>query len=367
MRVVLLTSIMAPHRIAPFNALAAMPGIDLTVIYLAVTDPTRTWDTHVEEIRFRHVVLREHARRRRDETYVHLVSGLTATVRSARPDVMVIGGWDQPSYLQAFVRALSHRVPVLWWVESTLRDHRNSGGLVRWMKSWLIDHASGSVVPGAASREYVLTLGANPARIWTAPNAVDNKRFRRSTERGNDEGEPTRFLFVGRLVSGKGLLYLLDAWSRLRGPGHLTIAGNGPLAAAIRMRVATTSMNPVELVGNLDRAELADAYRTADAFVFPTLTDVWGLVINEAMSAGLPIITTDVPGAVDDLVTDGDNGVVVPALESEPLVRAMDWLGGDRELRQSMGRRSAERIRGFEPEAWADGMANAIHSAKAGR
>ena len=95
MRVVLLTSIMAPHRIAPFNALAAHPDIDLTVVYLAVTDPTRGWDTYAGDIRFQHVVLREHARRRRGEAFVHLNSGLATKVLHARPDVIVVGGWDQ--------------------------------------------------------------------------------------------------------------------------------------------------------------------------------------------------------------------------------------------------------------------------------
>ena len=367
MRVVILTSIMAPHRIAPFNALASLPDIDLTVIYLAVTDPTRNWDTYAAEMGFRHVVLREHVRWRRGEAFVHLSSGLAAALRRAQPHVIVVGGWDQPSYLEAFLLGAIRRVPVIWWAESTLRDRRMSGGLAARAKAWLVSRAAVVVVPGVAARDYLVSMGAEPDHIWVAPNAVDNDVYRAASRSRENRRGPVRFLFVGRLESAKGILYLLDAWSGLRVPGYLTIAGDGPLAGRIARRVATTSLPPVELVGHLDRARLAGIYGEADVFVFPSVSDPWGLVLNEAMASGLPLITTDPPGAVDDLVTDGDNGLVVPPFASEGLLRAMDRLAADRTLRLSMGRRSAERIRAFEPSAWADGVVGAVHAATAGR
>lgn len=367
MRVVILTSIMAPHRIAPFNTLASLPDIDLTVIYLAVTDPTRNWDTYAAEIDFRHIVLREHTRWRRGEAFVHLSSGLAAALRRAQPQVIVVGGWDQPSYLEAFLLGAIRRIPVIWWAESTLRDRRMSGDLAARMKAWLVIRAAVSVVPGAAAQDYLVSMGADPGRIWVAPNAVDNDVYRAASRPRENRHGPVRFLFVGRLESAKGILYLLDAWSRLRVPGHLTIVGEGPLAGRIARRVATMSLPSVELVGHLDRARLAEMYGDADVFVFPSVSDPWGLVLNEAMASGLPLITTDLPGAVDDLVTDGDNGLVVPTSTSEGLLRAMDRLAGDRALRLSMGRRSAERIRAFEPGVWADGIAGAVRAAKAGR
>src|SRR5262249_1051895 len=97
-RTTIVTSIMAPHRIALFNALAEDPRVDLTVVYLARSDPSRQWDPREEEMRFRYRPLREWGRVRRGEGYVHLTSGLTPILRSAAPDVLVVGGWDQLAY-----------------------------------------------------------------------------------------------------------------------------------------------------------------------------------------------------------------------------------------------------------------------------
>jgi hypothetical protein len=79
-RTTILTQIMAPHRIELFNALSASPDVDLTVVYLARSDPSRQWDTYEGEMGFRHRVLREHKRVRRGETYVHLTSYLARFV-----------------------------------------------------------------------------------------------------------------------------------------------------------------------------------------------------------------------------------------------------------------------------------------------
>jgi glycosyltransferase involved in cell wall biosynthesis len=100
----------------------------------------------------------------------------------------------------------------------------------------------------------------------------------------------------------------------------------------------------------------------ADALIFPTHSDPWGLVVNEAMSCGLPVIATNVAGCVADLVQDGDNGFVVSPSDSSQLAAAMASLAGDSELRIRMGSRSRERIQEFSPEVWADGMVKAIES-----
>jgi len=359
-RTTILTSIMAPHRIALFNALAAMDDVDLSVIYLARTDPSRRWESHESEMRFRHHLLREHLRLKRGESYVHLTSGLLATLRSANPDVIVGGGWDQFAYHEALVLRSSMGSSFLWWVESNLRDRRPEGRMLRAIKRRLVTSVDGVVVPGHASLRYLEELGARPERVWVAPNAVDNDRFAKPSGGRAGRTGPVRFLFAGRLESSKGIATLLDAWTRLRGDVELVIVGAGSLDAAARARVAIADMPPVRFAGHLGRDELADAYAAADVFVFPSVSDPWGLVVNEAMAAGLPVIATSAPGAIDDLVIDRDNGRVVEPFDPGPLTGAMQDLADDEELRRSMGMRSRERIARSSPLDWAAGMREAI-------
>ena len=162
--------------------------------------------------------------------------------------------------------------------------------------------------------------------------------------------------------SAKGLATLLDAWTHVTADAELLIAGTGSLDDAVRQRVASASMPPVRLLGHQDREQLADRYAEADVFVFPSVSDPWGLVVNEAMAAGLPVIASSAPGAVDDLVEDHHNGLVVPPFEAGRLADAMELLAGDGALRRTMGQRSSERIRRFEPLDWARGMRAAVLS-----
>jgi glycosyltransferase involved in cell wall biosynthesis len=359
-RVVFLTSIMAPHRIAAFDALAADPQLDVEYVYLAETDPSRAWKTHEHEMRFRYRTLRERWRVRRPFSYVHVTSGLMSLLRDQRPDVLVAGGWDQVAYLQAYGlrKVLGYRF--LFWVESNLRDRRRETRVLRRAKRRLIEGADGLVVPGTAAYEYVTSLGAPVDRVWIAPNAVDNERYRsRMVDRDQRRG-PVQVLFVGRLDSGKGVLTLLDAWSLMRHDAELTIVGDGPLRERLAARVAGSPMPPVQVLGHLERDEVADRYASADIFFFPSLSDAWGLVLNEAMASGLPLVVSSAPGAVEDVVHDGRNGFVVSPLDAAGFANAIGRLAANPGLRSQMGRESSSIIRGFEPHAWATGMRTAI-------
>jgi glycosyltransferase involved in cell wall biosynthesis len=351
---------MAPHRIAAFNALADDPDLDVVYVYLTETDPSRAWETHEGDMRFRHRVLHERWRMRRGDSYLHLTTGLVAALRELRPDVLVVGGWDQAAYLEAYALRAMLGAKFLWWVESNLRDRRAESPMLRRTKRALLAGADGVVVPGSASKTYVAELGANDVRVWVAPNAVDNERYRRGVPDRSDRSEPVQFLFVGRLESEKGLLTLLDALTLADAGCELTIVGDGSLRRRIEARVEGSAMPPTHLPGHLGRDDLAQRYAWADVFVFPSVSDPWGLVLNEAMAAGLPLITTSAPGAVDDLVIHGRNGLIVEPFDVACLAGAMSTLTADAALRSSMGAESSSIIAGFEPEAWASGMRDAV-------
>jgi glycosyltransferase involved in cell wall biosynthesis len=118
--------------------------------------------------------------------------------------------------------------------------------------------------------------------------------------------------------------------------------------------------------GFAQREDLAGLYALAEALVLPTHSDPWGLVVNEAMACGLPIIVSNVAGCSVDLVEDGWNGYVVPPRDSEKLRVAIDSLIREPDLKAWMSVRSLERIRNYSPEACADGLAAAAVSTSLG-
>jgi glycosyltransferase involved in cell wall biosynthesis len=374
-RVVIITEIIAPYRIPVFNALAQYDGIDLHVIFLAESDRTqRQWLVYKEEIRFSYQVLPSW-RRRFGRHSLLLNWGAKTALRQAAPDFIVCGGYNYVASWRAMAWARRNRVPFSLWAESTARDFRGGYALIEFLKTRFLRACDAFVVPGKSSVEYLMNYGVPEEMIFTAPNAVDTQLFARRAEAIRRDaamhrealGLPARFfLSAGRLVPEKGILDLLLAYralpSDLRKKMGLVFVGDGPARSALLQGAAATDPGSVQVFDFAQREHLAAYYALADVFVFPTHTDPWGLVVNEAMACGLPVISSGAAGSAADLVESGWNGRVVSLGDVEQLAAAMAELADDNELRSLMGKRSRERIELYSPEACAAGMASALLS-----
>jgi glycosyltransferase involved in cell wall biosynthesis len=349
MKLALLTEIAAPFRIPLFNALAAHEGVELRVLVLAETDPRRThYALHADEFRFDWRVL-PGWQLRRGARWIVVNRGVVRELRRFRPDVVAVGGWNQPAFWQALAYTKARRIPLLVWVESTARDARSKAIPLELAKRALVRSASGFFVPGRASADYVRGLGVPDDRIAVAPNAVDADLF--AAAAGPRDGGPCRFLYVGRLDPEKGLDVLLAAFRRV--PGELVLVGGGSEEAALREQASER----VRFVGQLDRDEVVPHYAAADVFVLPSRSEPWGMVLNEAAAAGLPLVATDGVGAAHELIEHGVNGFRVPAGDESALAEALRRLAEDEEFRRRAGARSRELVRPFTPDGWAAGVA----------
>ena len=375
-RLVILTEIIAPYRIPVFNALARHAGLDLHVIFLAETDETlRQWRVYKDEIFFSHQVLPSWRWRAGKNSFL-INRGLWSALNKVSPEVIICGGYNYAASWESLLWARRHRVPFVLWSESNGHDTRGGRAWVESLKTYFLRHCDRFVVPGKASFEYLKTLGSPAESILTAPNAVDNSLFAAQAENTRLHapefreklGLPFRFiLFVGRLVPEKGVFDLLDAYAKLesslRSEVGLVFAGDGASKEELTQRAKRIGPGAVYFPGFVQREDLAGLYALAETLVLPTHSDPWGLVVNEAIACGLPIIVSSVAGCSGDLVEDGWNGYVVPPRDAEKLSVAIDSLVRQPELEQQMSTRSSERIRNHSPEACADGLAAAAISA----
>jgi glycosyltransferase involved in cell wall biosynthesis len=376
-RLVITTEIISPYRIPVFNVLAEHPEVDLHVIFLAETDPSmRRWKIYKEEIRFSYEVL-PHWRRRLAGYNVLLNRGVAPALERAQPDVIVCGGYGYLASWQVLGWARRGKRPVFLWSESNQQDQRRGMSHVEMLKRRFIGECSGFVVPGKSAAAYIATFGVPPERIFVAPNAVDNPFFARealaarsrAAEMRRQLGLPERyFLCVGRLVFSKGVFDLLDAYSQLapdlRAGTELLFVGDGLEQTELEARAAAIHPGVVRFAGFAHREQLAVYYALAEALVFPTHTDPWGLVVNEAMACGIPIVATDAGGCVVDLVQDGWNGYVVPKNAHEKLAGALTKVARSPDLSAAMGARSAQRIEQYSPHACAAGFVAAMDAAR---
>lgn len=204
-------------------------------------------------------------------------------------------------------------------------------------------------VSDGVARHYEEHLGLRG--ITTIPNAVGPEWLRRP-ERVRPEGAPT-FVCVGRLVHEKGLFDLIEAFAALP-PTYarplLQIIGDGPQHAALEERVQALSLEErVELTGRLSNGEVMARLEQADAAVFPSHYEGFGIAAAEAMAVGLPVIVTAVGGLLEVARAD-ETALVVPARDPGALADAMARLANDPTLRQRLGRAArADVLQRFAP------------------
>jgi glycosyltransferase involved in cell wall biosynthesis len=370
-RVVVITEIIAPYRIPVFNALKRRPEIDLHVVFLSESDPgLRQWRVYKAEICFPYEVLpswRGHIGRHN----LLLNQGLSTALDRIKPDVILCGGYNYPASWQAAVWAKFRRVPFLLWSESTAADSRRRYWAVELAKAQFVRLCRGFVVPGRSSFDYLRGLGIPERLIFRAPNAVDTAMFSTAAARQNPSGVQARhslpqryFLFVGRLVAAKGVFDLIEAYAQLhesvRSQVGLVFVGDGDARSDLVRLSGKAEPGEVRFLGFMHREQLPELYALADGLIFPTHSDTWGLVVNEAMSCKLPVVATNVAGCVADLVQEDWNGFVVPPENPPLLAAAMNRLAADSELRRQMGAKSWELIQSYSPEAWAEGLVEAV-------
>ena len=263
-------------------------------------------------------------------------AGAIGRLRRFRPHVVLVGGWNQPAFWQAAAWARVARRPLVVWVESTARDERSGAAPLELAKRTMLRAAAGFVVPGKAAAEYLATLGARPEQIVVAPNAADPSLVEGAPPRSEARAElgvdGCVFLCVSRLSPEKGVDVLARAFDGV--PGELVLVGDGP-----------------------DRDDLLRWYAAADAFVMPSRYETWGMAMQEAATAGLPLIASEAPGAGYDLIEEGVNGYRVPVEDVDALREALARVADDPGWRERAGRRTRELTAGHTPAAWAEAVA----------
>jgi glycosyltransferase involved in cell wall biosynthesis len=184
--------------------------------------------------------------------------------------------------------------------------------------------------------------------------------------RPDDYNLPANYvLYVGRLSPEKNLLRLLDAFGiylEHNGKRDLLLVGTGVQREVLgQHRTVVENPQRVHFAGFKNGSDLLPYYAFADCFILPSLSEPWGLVVNEAMASELPVIVSRRCGCADDLVEDGDNGLLVDPKSAESIAEALTKLDAfSPEQMAEMGARSLARIAHYSPSNWAEEIVRII-------
>jgi glycosyltransferase involved in cell wall biosynthesis len=191
----------------------------------------------------------------------------------------------------------------------------------------IVTRAAAGLAAGSAASRYLAAYGLPPERVRIFPNTIDVGRWRdraiaihaRRDEVLDARGLPERFhLYAGRLTETKGVLELVEARRALGNEAPpLLVAGDGPLAAVLE------AVPGVTMLGFQTEEQLSELLALAELTAVPSRAETWGVVVNEALASGCPVVVSDSVGAVEDLVEDGVNGRVFPSSDAPALADAL--------------------------------------------
>ncbi len=300
------------------------------------------------------------------------VNQLRAAIRTwrsltrLRPKILVVGGWCDGAAWGAWAWGIMHKIPMLLWAESNWCDRPRYFALEA-VKKFFVKHFVKVHVYGQSNREYMLGLGMADHQILTKRAVLDVPRFTRRSEIRKDP-DCLNLLYVGRFAPEKNLESLLKAIHCLRGellpkPLRLVLAGYGPLEAKLRGLADTLGLqDSVVFTGAVEQERLPWVYSAADVFVLPSLSEPWGLVVNEAMCCELPVAISDRCGCAKDLAKP-DTGWVFDPTDIDDMVRVLRCVAlTPPERLTDMGRIAHEVSLEYTPENCARRVCESLRS-----
>lgn len=372
LRVVYWNNIPAPYMVERFNAVAEHTALDFEAWFTARSEPDRSWEVDESTWGFRYRYL---STIRTGRGAVHLPP---VALMRRRIDVLVTL-YESPVYLLGGLMMRLRGARLVFWVVKSFESWVTRRPLRELVKRIILSHTDGVFTAGADGMSYAGRYGAPPERVHFVPHVIDGAHYARGAALPVAERKDLRkalrvggvvFLYVGRLWEGKGLRYLLDAFDlttrRVAGDVSLLLVGDGEHQGALRERCQSRGIGNVVFAGFRQKSELPKYYGLADVFVFPTLGDPYGMVVDEAMAASLPVISTSAAGEIRERIQPGENGYIVAPADPPAMAEAMIRLAHDEALRKRMGRAAAERMGSRSPRDWALTFEDAVRRVAGG-
>ena len=297
---------------------------------------------------------------KRNGIRIPIQPGLIKTIKSTKPDIILADGFFQWTYAVLWLK-IFNRIPNIILYEGTEHTERNAGSIrlfYRKFASRFIDtiHCNGGLC---------VDFLKNILKIKSGKLALGNMTADTESLKGNCEAFSQEdrlafkkelnlqggvFLFVGRLVPLKGIRYLIEVWEETKPQNsNLLLVGDGPLKIELSEYVIHNKIENVNFVGAVDYDFIYKYFGIADCFIIPTLQDNWSLVVPEAMSCGLPILSSKYNGCWPELVQPS-NGWVFDPLDSDNFTETLEKALENKDKWKKMGKESLQIVDNFSPE-----------------
>ena len=298
-----------------------------------------------------------------------VIEGVPAALESIGPDVVAVPGWSHPGALAAIQWCARSAVPFVLMADSFETAGRGKP-VRRWVKRRIVGMAGAALVAGTVHQRFIATLGLQNELIFAGYDVIDNRHFARRTVAADPGWSAEPYLLtVSRFIPEKNLGFLLDAYALYASVNPesrlpLIIVGDGVERAMLEARIRALSLGHlVHLPGFRQYDDLPTIYAGARAFILPSVFEPWGLVVNEAMAAGLPVLVSRACGCAADLVREGVNGFTFGPRDPQELARLLGVLARDQQMASRMGAAGRDMIAAWSPDLFGRNLSAAVEVA----
>lgn len=313
----------SPYRVEVFKGLAK--EYDMLVVFDKMSDQNRNAAWFCKNTGLNSISLLEEAGRMQFEKELKQIK---------KYDLVLAYDYHIKNAIRLEIDCIKNKVPYIMNLDGAFIRKNFIKNII---KRYLVTHAAGYFASGNHAAEYFKYFGADENKIYYHPFTSlhadevlkeplsETEKTRYKKKLGVDKSKMV--LTIGQFIHRKGFDVLLEAWNKeLDESCSLVIVGGGEEENQYRQYIADHNLKNVQLVGFKQKEEIFEYYKAADLFVLPTREDIWGLVINEAMACGLPVISTNMCLGAVELIENGINGYIVPVNNSNELTEAMKKL-----------------------------------------
>ena len=367
MKIVAFTSVSGPYVVARYLAFSKILfSHSFSLIELGKVSKTYLWNTDINTSYERIILSDKSIETQSLLGLFNLFKSIAKVLNKIDPDILIICGYSLPAMLYALFWSLLNKKQSILLSPSKEDDAYRS----RWkeqLKSLIIKRYKSALVGGKSHKEYLIKLGLNSDAIFLGYNVVGNNVFHPDNIRHlPDPINKSYFLAINRFIAKKNLSLLISAYAQYRQENSnlswdLVLSGDGELRPQIEQQINELGLTEfVHLPGFLQQEELLPYFAHANCFIHASIQEQWGLVVNEAMAAGLPVIVSNRCGCFDDLVIEGVNGFGFDPENQQALTDLMLKMSSKEVDLVALGEASLQHIQKYSPDYFAQGLMQAV-------
>jgi len=355
-RVAIVTNIPAPYREKVYEIVSQEPNIDLKVFYCKNIESDRKW--HIKKPAYNHTFLKSYTIKYK-EAHLHFNLTIIKELKKFNPDIVITNGFALPMLLGFFFAYTKNKIHGSF-IDGTIQTEKKLSYLHKLLRKYIFSRSKFFLGPSNATIKLFKSYDVDENKIFKSCLAIDNENF--SSKRKGFKDKEFDLLFSGRFVNGKCPFFfaeIVHLLSKLRKNLKVAVIGSGVLEEPF-LRKLKESEAKISYLGFVDQKALPAVYSNAKILCMPTKEDCWGVVANEALATGCPVITTPYAGIANELVIDNETGYVIK-LKSEEWVEKINLMLDNKQLYNKMSANGIKLVHKYSYIDAANGFINSIN------